>query len=52
MLTQQFVTDVIGGPAALAELQAVFAAAQKPIRVIPPAAPLDYVVFELLGAAG
>ena len=52
VLTPKFVSDVIGGPAALAELQAVFASAQKPIRVIPPAAPLDYVVFELLGAAG
>jgi phosphohistidine swiveling domain-containing protein len=52
LLTQQFVTEVIGGPTALAELQAVFAAAQKPIRVIPPAAPVDYVVFDLLVAVG
>ena len=44
-----FIEEVIGGIEAWDELLALFAAGGKPIGILPPAAPAEYLVFTQLG---
>jgi pyruvate,phosphate dikinase len=44
-----FIETVVGGSAAWQELQAVFAQAGRPVKLMLPAAPAEYLVFTQLG---
>jgi pyruvate,orthophosphate dikinase len=50
VLTDDFVTKVIGGAKALAELKVVLTVAQRTVHVMPPAVPMEYAVFTALAA--
>ena len=45
----EFIETVVGGVAAWQELQAVFAEAGRPVELMLPAAPAEYLVFTQLG---
>jgi hypothetical protein len=49
VLTEEFVTQVMGGEEALRVLEAVLKKAQKPTRWLLRACPIEYVVYTVLG---
>jgi hypothetical protein len=48
-LTKHFVDTVIGGREAFEEFERILKVADRPLKLLPPALPLDYAVYTALG---